>query len=233
MNERELSRSILAFWDAVTRAGISLTISNSSSLTCSEEFIATAMLKDVSMEELYLCGLRNSDYNVLLKDRSFFQFTIKRRGGLRYAYYPNPFFGADEKRVSELEGMDEYVQEGLLTQEEFLAKIAELRANMLPPVLRFEYDPQDYVEMVHPSSHFHLGFHSENRWAVERVLSPLAFGLHVTKMYYSAKWSEAENKNVGGQEITVDDELINAKASCPVVPEELFSQREREQFYFA
>ncbi|MGO7522428.1 hypothetical protein, partial [Rhizobium brockwellii] len=84
--------------------------------------------------------------------------------GFRFAYYPNPFFGAAKDAESELSEMQEFVAEGIIGVDEFLHRVSEVRRSQHPPLVRYVYALEQYVEATHPCSHLHLGFHGENRW---------------------------------------------------------------------
>lgn len=93
LNDRDFIASIRRFWDFLSLIGLEETFSNPTSLKASDEFLAVIFDSSASYEAVYLTALRNSDYNLMLRDHSFFQFTHSL-SGWRLAYYPNPFFGA-------------------------------------------------------------------------------------------------------------------------------------------
>ena len=128
--------------------------------------------------------------------------------------------------------MREYVEEGLVTIEEFLHRAAEIRNSQHAPLLRYENAPDAYVEFLHPCSHFHFGHHSENRWAIQRVLSPLGFALIVFEQFHSSLWQSASSLNIFGRTDLPRGFLSAEKYNCRVLPAQLFSAQEAELFSF-
>ena len=88
-------------------------------------------------------------------------------------------------------------------------------------------------ELRHPCSHFHLGHHSENRWAINRVLTPLAFTLLVLKQYYSEEWEVlGDNAQVEFGNI-FEGELIQERTNCRAIGDDLFTANEGRSFHLA
>ncbi|MES2289947.1 MAG: DUF2290 domain-containing protein [Pseudomonadota bacterium] len=204
-----------------------------SSITVSDTFKQLALDTKSTYEDLYLEGLSGGQYNILLADYSFFQFGGTTDESLRYAYYPNPFLGASQNAISELAELRTYVNEGVLDMDEFLHRVSEMRFTQHPPLVRYENAPSQYLELVHPCSHLHIGHHSENRWPVRRVLTPAAFTLLLLKLFYADFWQEGDAIPSGHQTLSLDDMLASAKEDCGLLPEELFSVAAERQFYLA
>jgi hypothetical protein len=184
VNRQLVITGIRKLWEVSRAAGIGDIFSNPVPLQPSEHFRYLSNNKEVNYEELYLTGMRYSDYNILLADFSFLQFGISHDEHVRYAYYPNPFLGCSRETMEEIGELREFVEEGIITIEEYLHRISESRRSQHPPLIRYENSPDDYVELAHPCSHFHLGHHNDNRWALQRVLTPAAFGLIVFKLFF-------------------------------------------------
>lgn len=122
-----------------------------------------------------MAGLSLSHYNILLTDYSYFQFSWDRENYVRYAYYPNPFISGKDNELESFRRLQELVESGLLQHEEYLTILSERSAMSGIPMLRYENAPDQRKKFAHPCSHFHIGFHSENRWPVRRILTPYAF----------------------------------------------------------
>ncbi len=227
----DFSRSLRELWRRVDWLGFGEEFSNPVSLVPSDEFLGLAMEENTTFEELYLCGLRNRDFNILLNGFSYFQF-YKTNHGLRYAYYPNPLLGSSESALRELIEMREYVEEGVLNIEEYLQEIAEFRNPIQPPPIRYEYDPRSYVELRHPSAHFHIGFHSDNRWPCGRIYPPEVFGLLIAKFYFGNYWKLLDAIKIGDHENSIDGILERGRANSKLIEEEYFSEVERNSFHF-
>lgn len=213
--------------------GVDELFTDPSPITVSEEFRKIALNPTSTYEDLYLEGLSGGQYNILLADYSFFQFGGTSCETLRYAYYPNPFLGASHQAISELAELRTYVDEGVLDVDEFLHRVSELRFTQHPPLVRYENAPSQYVELVHPCSHLHIGHHSENRWPVRRVLTPAAFTLLLLKLFYVDFWLDGDRIPSGEESLSLDDVLANFKQDCPLLPENLFSLAAERQFYLA
>ena len=114
MNKADLEPHIRKSWLYAKAMQVDKLFSGPTALEASETFKSLAISPDTSYEELYLAGLRDRQYNILLKDL-FFQFGIGKGEGVRFAYYPNPFLGAAIDALAELKDMQEYVAEGSST----------------------------------------------------------------------------------------------------------------------
>lgn len=232
LNDKDFIRSIAKVWRSADAAGIGEQISTPTSLKPSAEFIEIALDECARYEDLYLTGLRFRDYNVLLSDYSFFQFSMSGNCW-RLAYYPNPFFGASADAMAEIGIHHEMLTEGIIDMDTFLQEISEMWAPKPPPLLRYDYDPSGYVELNHPSSHLHIGQHTENRWPLARVMTPEAFGLMVMRLYYSGPWNSAKEQPFGKKTASLDDIYVAAKAGCRALNPDEFSDDEKRHFFLS
>jgi hypothetical protein len=232
MNAREFARSMRAAADFVERIGLLEVASNLTSLEPSAEFFQAAVSGDYSYRELYQIGLHNLDYNILLCDLSYLQFhysTASAPFGVRYAFYPNPFdFTPFEEFVSEF-GLDGAPN----AYEDYLSFLADERESTKIPTVRYDLAFRDYHELVHPTAHFHLGLHTDNRWPVKRVLSPYVFTLLITKMFFGQKWRERGKSRDETELNTFDVELSRERDRCQPLSVDFFSEREERQFHFS
>lgn len=233
MTEKEIARSLQRAWQFVKAVGVDELFSDPSSIDVSDNFKKIALDTTATYEDLYLEGISSGQYNILLADYSFFQFGGTSQDNLRFAYYPNPFFGASREAISNLSELRTYVDEGVLDYDEYLHRVSEIRFTQHPPLVRYENAPSQYVDLVHPCSHLHIGHHSENRWPVRRILTPAAFSLIILKMFYGEFWTEGENISSGDKSLCLDDVLANSKQDCSLLPAELFSAAAERQFFFA
>jgi hypothetical protein len=233
MNKPELMAHIRKVWEYAKALEIDGVFSGPAPLEASDDFKRVAVDPNVSYEELYLTGLRESQYNILLKDYSFFQFGAGGQDGVRFAYYPNPFFGAAPEVVAELTEMQEYVSEGIIDFDEFLHRVSEIRRSQHPPLVRYDFAFDQYVEATHPCSHLHLGFHGENRWPVRRYLTPQAFALLIFRLFYLHFWTVAAPIRRGEVEITLDQALEVARTESRLLYAQEFSEAETRRFHLA
>ncbi len=233
MTRDELGSHIRKTWIYTQALKVDELFPGPTALDASDVFKALAISPYTSYEELYLAGLRNVEYNILLRDYSFFQFGLGgEEEGVRFAYYPNPFLGAAPDAMSELNEMQEYVAAGLIEMDEFLHQVSEIRRPQHPPLVRYEYSKKQYVEATHPCSHMHLGFHGENRWPVRRYLTAHAFALLIFRLFYLDRWMSADKIKSGREEVTLDEALAVARAECRMLYEEEFSSAEAKRFCF-
>jgi hypothetical protein len=231
MNKADLVPHIRKSWHYAQALKVDELFSGPTALEPSAAFRALAISPDSTYEELYLAGLRDSQYNILLRDLSFFQFGIGSVDGVRFAYYPNPFLGAATDALADLGDMRECVAEGIIDMEEFLHRISEIRRPQHPPLVRYEYSRHQYVEATHPCSHMHLGFHSHNRWPVRRYLTGHAFALLIFRAFYLDFWVCADVIKSGENELTLDAALKVARAECRMLYQDEFSDAEAERFH--
>jgi hypothetical protein len=231
MNKADLVPHIRKSWQYAQALKVDEFFSGPTALEPSGAFKALAISPNATYEELYLAGLRDSQYNILLRDLSFFQFGIGSVDGVRFAYYPNPFLGAATDAMEELGDMREYVAEGIIDMDEFLHRVSEIRRPQHPPPVRYEYSRRQYVEATHPCSHMHLGFHPHNRWPVRRYLTAHAFALLIFRAFYLDFWVSAGVIKSGESELTLDAVLKVARAECRMLYQDEFSDEEAERFH--
>lgn len=232
MSNPEFAKSIANLWKILSDAELEETFSNPNSLKASSDFKKIAMDPESNYEDIYLSGARNSDYNIMMRDHSFFQFK-ENTDGCRLAFYPNPFFGADKKKLAETSEMREFVDEGIMSIEDYLHAISEIRSPTQAPLIRYEYSIDGYRHLEHPCGHLHVGAHSENRWPVERYLTPKVFGMFVIRLYYFEHWRKIPAIQSGKEKISIDEYFMRKKSACPKTPEEHLSDQERRLFIVA
>ncbi|ESY99373.1 DUF2290 domain-containing protein [Mesorhizobium sp. LNHC209A00] len=232
MNRDYVRADIAKGWTFLKTLELGQIFSNPMPIVSSEEFRDSALNHDESYENLYLTGLRQRDYNILLLDFSFLQIGISEEHHVRYGYYPNPFLGSSERAIAELGELHTYVDEGLISIEGYLAKIGELRRSQHAPLLRYENAPSQYREYIHPCSHFHMGHHDTNRWPLQRVLTPLAFCMIVARQFYSGSWFSAGEITLFGKRQVPDGFLEDVKEDCRILGDDLFSSKEARLFAF-
>jgi hypothetical protein len=56
--------------------------------------------------------------------------------------------------------------------------------------LRYDYEPENYIEGRHPAAHVHFGFNNNIRVCTVKQLRPLSFCLFVLRQNYPGKWLE-------------------------------------------
>jgi hypothetical protein len=229
MERREVQNSIYRSWEMVDLMDIGETFSNGASLEVNEEFRDLVLSDERSYITVYLSGINLSHYNFLLTDYSYFQFSWSPSDSVRYAYYPNPFegSGADFKRWREL------VESDLITQDEYLSILRDARLDPRVPLLRYEYAPDQYKQLHHPCSHLHIGHQADNRWALNRLLTPRAFTLLILKHYYGAVWRDIGRDESDECGNSFETALIDEKTNCRPIRDALFSALEARSFFLS
>lgn len=234
MQKHDVQRGILSGWKYVEALELGGTISSAWPLEVNEEFRKLALSETTSYLSLFLCGLRLSHYNFQLFDYSYFQFGCTPPDDVRYAYYPNPYFSAKPNTaVATLKELTEMLRAEELTSEDYLTLLSEMRPDVRIPPIRYENAPSQYKVLEHPASHFHIGHHANNRWPLDRVLTPAAFILLILKRYYGDTWSEFWTNKDGNRRHVYEEALIKERRESVALAPEQFADVERRSFYFS
>ncbi|RXE47295.1 DUF2290 domain-containing protein [Chromohalobacter israelensis] len=198
------------------------------SLRASDDFKKTS-LKSQNYREVYDAGVRNQDFNIMLSEHSFFQFTLEENNDIRLAYYPNPYRFVEyiKYKRDALSLLDD----NEITQEEYFQFLSEGDFTCDIPAIRYDYSLEQYCKDYHPAAHFHIGFYAENRWPTNRLLTPHAFLLKTLKHYYLGVWIEEAQKNGNTMDDHLDKKYRKEVFECPKLDEEAFSKEESERFY--
>lgn len=229
MRTGNFASSIRRSWQLASQLELGRSFSMPTSLAVDPEFRDLLFDQDSSYEQTYLLGLKKSHYNFIIDDFSYFQFSLFD-DSVRYAFFPNPFdYENEELSPEELETQ---LQEGLISFEDYADLVSESLATIGVPPFRYEFAPSQYREIRHPCSHFHIGHHSENRWPVERKLTPLAFTMLIMRSYHSKRWERFADD---GHDLSnsLDGQVCDEKRNCSLLGNEFFTDNERLLFYFA
>ena len=232
MDRDQLRQGVAKVWLYAKCIGIGDIFACPTSLRASSSFKEVALNASAHYEEVYLTGLQGAEYNILLADYSYFQFTLDSVGEARYGFYPNPFIGASREAMHELSTLRAMVDAGGMDVDEYLQAVSEVRVARHPPLVRYENAPSQYRKLSHPCSHIHFGHHGENRWPVKRILTPQAFGLAIFKQFYGDFWLAEKTVRVQDRDITMEEIFALAKSDCRILGEELFSREEDRQLHF-
>lgn len=233
MNRPQFQTSVCNAWDKVMHIEYGETFSNGGSLDVDEESRDLVLNDETKYEDIFLFGLKKSHYNFLLSDHSYFQFTWNAEDDVRYAFYPNPYIGASAQHLIKYKGRQELFAAELVSYEDYLQLISDSRGQGRIPVLRYENAPSQYKALIHPCSHFHIGLHGEDRWAVRRLLSPLAFTMIVLRNYYSLNWQKHGEQNIETGLNVLDEQFIAERQQCRILEDFYFSDAETRAFYIA
>ncbi len=230
MTSREFDASIRAGYMFLNECKFVRNFRPFKSLVATVEFRELVLRPAPSYRDIFMCGLRNSDYNYLLLDYSFFQFTFYSKIHYRFAFYPNPFVVPG----GYFDTLDRRLADGEITFEEYSENVSAQPYELSKPPIRFELDRQAYVQLLHPAAHFHIGNHAENRWPTCRCLTPRSFCLLIVKMYYGDRWSSGIDSTPGDSFRNRFDRYFNKeKLSCDLLEPAFFHENERGQIHFA
>lgn len=192
----------------------------------SEEFRNVALRPDVPYADVFLTGLEQQDYCFLLDDHSFFQLFYaegaRGRFSIRYAFYPNPF-----PYVSLEEFLDEL---GLSGSDPQAIEFYHQHLSEQPGVdgfgpFRYEVDFDAHRPLRHACAHLHVGHHTPTRIPLDKILSPKAFVLFMTKCNFPDAWCASDR--TAGIPNALDQALKAEKASCATLEDEYFEEVER------
>jgi hypothetical protein len=231
VNEGRFSQSIRAAYRFFVQNELSRQVATLASFKPTDEFRALCFDRHATYLQLFLAGLSSSQFNFQLIDYSFVQFSRLGPTDFRYAFYPSPF----EDELETIQDLEERLQIGLISFEEFSLEMESMRFESRRPMIRFEHSEGQYRQFTHPASHLHLGLHSENRLAVERLLTPHAFSLLIAKLFFADTWirqgddSLPDGTAIGG----FDKLLMREKNQSSVLPVHLFSIHERNLIFVA
>lgn len=206
----------------------------------SKEFLEI-MYSD-SYQRIYETSLRNFDYELLLKDNSFFQFSYKN-DSISMAFYPRPseYYSFEQYLYNVFrDDIDKYTAEELeffreemglnedyfSEYEQYLIELNQLK-NIVP--IRFDYDDSNYHPIYHPLCHFHIGVANDIRIASDKHPTPYHFCLFVLKNYFTDLFFDTETKTK--KKILNNKIDLKNKSSCINVPKNKF-EGEDTLFYF-
>lgn len=210
---------------------LSRSVSSLQSLQVNARFNSVALDPESSYREIYLTAVSQSYYNLILLDYSLFQFSWDSKDAWRLAYLPNPWIsGAPEaaRSVAEWEALE---QQGVFSFDEVDQLMGELPYLGAIPPIRFEHSSSQYTEHIHPAAHLHIGRHTDNRWPLARVLSPLTFTMMIVKFYYGSRWCPRSSFAGGSKDDCIDKRLIAELKLSPLVYH--FSESERTSLHFS
>jgi hypothetical protein len=234
MDRRAVHDGILRAWRTIVFLELAETISSPAPLEVNDEFRDLIINENSDYVTIYTAGLRLSHYNFLLNDYSFVQFGWFSENHVRYAYFPNPFtMSPDATQYLDWAQWRDEVTAELLTHEEYLDLLRDLKPEIRAPIIRYENAPDQYRAFNHPCSHFHFGHHADNRWPSNRLLTPLAFTLLILKHYYGAKWRLIGNDSADVLGNSLESKLVAEKMNCRIIGDDLFSAEEGKSFYLS
>lgn len=233
MNSAAVHSGITRSWNLTEAFALQNNFANAWPLSVDPEFRDLVLSGDADYTTIYLKGLSKSHYNFSLLDYSYFQFSCFGEDNVRYAYYPNPFLAGGVDSVDEFKQLQDLVEADLIGYEDYLALLRERPYQGRVPLIRYENAPHQYKELCHPCSHFHIGLHGEDRWPLNRLLTPYAFTLLILKHYYGEHWRKHGDDEVNEFLNSFDEKLALEKSNCTPISASFFSAKESRSFFFS
>jgi hypothetical protein len=226
---KSFKASILSCIECIANIDYLFQAGTVSSLQASSDFKHKSR-KAVYYREIYEAGTTNQDFNLMLKDRSYFQFTENVEGeNIRLAFYPNPFqfieYQNHKKEALEL------LDDNELTESEYEQILSEGEFSSDIPLIRYDLSVKQHCDNYHPAAHFHIGFNANNRWPVGKKLTPYVFMLKIIMLYYPDLWFKYGDQGEGNEN-NLDIIYRNELSKCDLVPDEYFKKIEKERLNF-
>lgn len=229
MDRRVIVEGIGASWRFLSDCTLAESFASADPLGVDEEFRDLILGSDSTHELLYSFCLRKSHFNILLFDHSFFQYGWSSLDHVRFAYYPNPHVSGLDA-LNKFRRYREMLADGTIMDDDFGQLVRGMAYRGSVPIFRYENAPSQYVPFNHPCSHLHIGLHSENRWAVRRQLTPLAFTMLIIKHYYAEEWGLGVPVGSLDGANLFEQQLCEERGRCRIVSE--FSTDEERAFHF-
>lgn len=175
--------------------------------------------------------MEQKDYDFVLKDDSFFQFTYSDSPckNLRFAYYENPFTYASYPDFLQFELELSYEECGDIFLQDYEQYVSEAKIKNMVIPFRYDFDEDQkrYKELIHTGSHIHIGHNNEIRFPTKQLLTPLGFSIFVLRNKYPLEYKSALNDD-GLKKI-----IMNEKNSFKDYNDTLFNVNDKTQLYFS
>lgn len=144
----------------------------------------TIAMRDIPYEEVYRELDSRDAYHVKLVDGGLmlFQYSFRADQSLeqhRLAYFPSPVLPTVEEAPA------------LYEQDELYGDITARRLVRFP--VRFDYAPDERVDVIHPASHMTLGQYQSCRIPVAGPLGPSSFGMFIIRNFYCRIYTKYKN----------------------------------------
>lgn len=196
----------------------------------SEEFIKSS--QGIDYEKTYRIAMQNLDFDYLLTDDSFFQFSCTvnddnlNQGTIRYAFYENPRSYKTYNEFLEESGFS-YSECGDELFMEYEQEIDEAKIKNAVTPIRYDYDFELYDPSYHPISHLHIGHNNNVRIPLNKILTPSKFTVFVLQNTYIKQWRNSISQERFREMCKV------TKSRCYDIESSLFTQEEMEFLYLS
>ena len=140
-------------------------------------------LRDIAYEDVYKELDSTEAYHAKLVDGGLLQLQYTFRGTVlskqRLAYFPSPI-------LPTIEDVPELYEE-----DELYGDILSRQLVRFP--VRFDYAPDDRVDVLHPAAHLTLGQYASCRIPVVGPLGPMTFGMFIVRNFYFRAYRKHKN----------------------------------------
>lgn len=141
----------------------------------SEKNDSAIVLKNIPYREVYSALDRKKNYNIKMVDGALIQFMYQFNGEelirSRLAFFPSP-------DLEEFQNNSEVYE-----TDELYADV--IHQNIVTTPLRFDYDPESFEKVRHPSSHFTIGQYQNCRIPVAVPMTPNHFIDFILRNFYN------------------------------------------------
>ena len=189
----------------------------------SKEFIKIS--QDEDYKKIFDIAIKKRDYDILLNDDSFFQFSYTEKGnkiiGVRYAFYEAPYEVLNYyEYIKEIGFGYEEVGEELREEYEQYYSEATLKKQTVP--IRYDYEDKG-SSLIHSKSHIHIGHGNDIRIPCNKIIRPEVFIWFIIRHIY---FSEYKKKICDFQKQYLEDIKINSNSI------NVFLENEEKDMYF-
>lgn len=173
--------------------------------------------------EIYNSIRDNLDYEIVLFDDSFFQFS-HNQNYLRFSFIENPNFSYtkyDYLKIlfseSDLYGLTEEEMNSFIDENEYEQFLNEQEINSNLVYIRYDFDKNGYNPLLHSYSHIHIGLNENLRIPSSIVLTPFEFVLFSIKQCYYAEWKLYQESFTFSDFVTKRND---SKKLCPIITDQ-------------
>lgn len=196
----------------------------------SAEFKFSALRK--TYFQTYKIGKINFDFDFLLQDESYLQFSHNDSNNpkyplLRYAFFQNPQeFISYEDYLWQLNIEPEEAGDSFI--EEYSQYLSEASINTEATTIRYDLDFSSHHPLIHATSHLHIGVSENLRIPCNKIMTPVAFTLFIIKNLYYNTWKNLMDDT----DHFYQPYLSNMKESCGyVMPPLWIHDQESKEFF--
>lgn len=164
--------------------------------------VSNIIMKNIQYQDAYKEMKDSKSYNFLLIDEALilmqYEFEKNSLKKARLLYLPNP-----------------YVADFQSHEDAFFDDELELYADLLdkcivPFPIRFDYDPDNHIEIEHPSSHLTLGQYKNCRIPVSAPITPTYFIDFIIRNFYNTAHHKYAQKIIKYDEC-FEDTIMNSE----------------------